>query len=54
MIEDVEMTSSCVAPPANEQEATKEKDPSAILEEPMIKTAIELLNPKKVRIKRNV
>jgi DNA polymerase-3 subunit gamma/tau len=54
MIEDIEMQSSCVAPPANEQEATKEKDPSTILEEPMIKTAIELLNPKKVRIKRNV
>jgi DNA polymerase-3 subunit gamma/tau len=55
MIEDIEMQSSCITPPANEQEeATKEKDPSTILEEPMIKTAIELLNPKKVRIKRNV
>jgi DNA polymerase-3 subunit gamma/tau len=54
IIEDTKMQSSCVAPLANEQEAAKEKDPSAILEEPMIKTAIKLLNPKKVRIKRNV
>jgi DNA polymerase-3 subunit gamma/tau len=54
MIEDIEMKSSCIMPQATNNEATKEKDPSTILEEPMIKTAIELLSPKKVRIKRNV
>ena len=53
MIEDIEMKSSCIAPEAGETEAAKEKDPSALLEEPMIKEAIALFNPKKVRIKRN-
>ncbi len=53
MIEDIEMKSSCIAPEAGETEAAKEKDPSTLLEEPMIKAAMELLNPKKVRIKRN-
>ena len=53
MIEDVEMKSSCVAPKAGESEAAKEKEPSTILEEPMIKEAIALFDPKKVRIKRN-
>jgi len=48
MIEDIEMKSSCIAP-----EAAKEKDPSTLLEEPMIKEAIALFDPKKVRIKRN-
>jgi DNA polymerase-3 subunit gamma/tau len=52
MIEEVEMKSSCIAPDAGDTEAAKEKDPSTLLEEPMVKTALELLNPKKVRIKR--
>jgi len=53
MIEDIEMKSSCIAPEAGDTEAAKEKDPSTLLEEPMIKAAMELFNPKKVRIKRN-
>ena len=53
MIEEIEMKSSCVAPEAGETEAAKEKDPSTLLEEPMIKEAIALFDPKKVRIKRN-
>ena len=53
MIEDIEMKSSCIAPDAGETEAAKEKDPSTLLEEPMIKEAIALFNPKKIRIKRN-
>jgi len=54
MIEEVEMKSSCIAPDAGETEAAKEKDPSVLLQEPMIKTAMELFAPKKVRIKKNV
>jgi len=54
MIEELEMKSSCIAPEAGDTEAAKEKDPSVLLEEPMVKAAMELLNPKKVRIKRNV
>jgi len=53
MIEDIEMKSSCIAPDAGGTEAAKEKDPSTLLEEPMIKEAIALFDPKKVRIKRN-
>lgn len=53
MIEDIEMKSSCIAPEAGDTEAAKEKDPSTLLEEPMIKEAIALFDPKKVRIKRN-
>ncbi|HSR73772.1 MAG TPA: hypothetical protein VLL31_02930, partial [Sulfurovum sp.] len=53
MIEDIEIKSSCIAPDAGETEAAKEKDPSTLLEEPMIKEAIALFDPKKVRIKRN-
>ncbi|MGC9350720.1 MAG: DNA polymerase III subunit gamma/tau, partial [Sulfurovum sp.] len=52
MLEDVEMKSSCISPEAGDTEAAKEKDPSSLLDEPMIKTAIELFDPKKVRIKR--
>ncbi len=48
MIEDIEMKSSCIMPPS------LEKDPSTLMNEPMVKEAIALLNPKKVRIKRNV
>jgi len=54
MIEDIEMKSSCIAPDAGEIEAAKEKDPSTLLEEPMVKEAIAKLDPKKVRIKRNM
>ena len=53
MIEDIEMKSSCIAPAAGDTEAAKEKDPSTLLQEPMIKEAIALFDPKKVRIKRN-
>ncbi len=53
IIEEVAMKSSCIAPEAGETESAKEKDPSTLLEEPMIKEAIALLDPKKVRIKRN-
>ena len=53
MIEEVEMKSSCIAPEAGETEAAKEKDPSTLLQEPMVKEAIALFDPKKVRIKRN-
>ena len=53
MIEDVEMKSSCISPEAGDTEAAKEKDPSTLLDEPMIKEAIALFDPKKVRIKRN-
>ena len=54
MLEEATVKSSCIAPEAGDTEAAKEKDPSELLEEPMVKTALELLNPKKVRIKRNV
>jgi len=53
MIEETQMKSSCIAPEAGSTEASKEKDPSTLLQEPMVKEAIALLNPKKVRIKRN-
>lgn len=53
MIEEIEMKNSCLALALEEDEASKEKDPSAILEEPMIKEAIALFDPKKVRIKVN-
>ena len=53
MIEE-EMKSSCIAPEAGDTEAAKEKDPSTLLEEPMIKEAIALFDPKRVRIKKNV
>jgi DNA polymerase-3 subunit gamma/tau len=54
MLEEIEMKSSCIAPDAGDTEAAKEKDPSTLLEEPMIKEAIALFDPKKVRIKKNV
>ena len=53
-IEDIEMKSSCIAPLAGNTEAAKEKDPSTLLQEPMIKEAIALFDPKKVRIKKNI
>jgi len=54
MIEEVEMKSSCIAPDAGDTEAAKEKDPSTLLEEPMVKAALDIFAPKKVRIKKNV
>ena len=54
MIEAVEVPSSCIMPEAGETEAAREKDPSNILEELMIKKAIHLFDPKKVRVKRKV
>ena len=54
MIEDIEMKSSCISPEAGDTEAAKEKDPSTLLQEPMVKVAIALFDPKKVRIKKNV
>ncbi len=54
MIEDVEMKSSCIMPEAGETEAAKEKEPSNILDEPMIKEVLNLFDPKKVRIKKKV
>ncbi len=53
MIEEIEMKSSCISPEAGDTEAAKEKDPSTLLQEPMIKEAIALFDPKKVRIKKN-
>ena len=53
MIEEIEMKSSCIAPEAGDTEAAKEKDPSELLKEPMVKEMIELFDPKKVRIRRN-
>jgi len=53
-VNNIEMKSSCVAPEAGDTEAAKEKDPSTILDEPMVKEAIALFDPKKVRIRRNV
>jgi DNA polymerase-3 subunit gamma/tau len=51
--DEIQMKSSCIAPEAGNTEAAKEKDPSALLAEPMVKEAIALFDPKKVRIKRN-
>lgn len=54
MIEDVEMKSSCIMPEADGVEAAKEKEPTNILEEPMIKEITSLFNPKRVTVKRKV
>lgn len=54
MIETIEMKSSCIMPEAGETEAAKEKEPSNILEEPMVKEVLNLFDPKKVRIKKKV
>ncbi len=53
MPEEIEMKSSCIAPDAGDTEAAKEKDPSELLNEPMVKEMIALFDPKKVRIRRN-
>jgi DNA polymerase-3 subunit gamma/tau len=52
MIEAVEMKSSCIMPESGETEAAKEKEPSNILEEPMVKEILDLFDPKKVRVRR--
>jgi DNA polymerase-3 subunit gamma/tau len=51
-LEAVELPSSCMNPDPGDSEASKEKDPSTLLEEPMVKEAIALFDPKRVRIKR--
>ncbi|WP_456393538.1 DNA polymerase III subunit gamma/tau [Nitratifractor sp.] len=51
-MEAVEMPNSCMNPDTGNTEASKEKDPSSLLDEPMIKEAIALFDPKRVRIKR--
>ncbi len=53
-IEAIELPSSCMNPDTGTSEASREIDPSKLLEEPMIKEAIALFDPKKVRIKRKV
>ncbi len=53
-IEAIELSSSCMNPDTGTSEASREIDPSKLLEEPMIKEAIALFDPKKVRIKRKV
>jgi len=47
-----EMKSSCISPGHGGVEAAKEKDEQNILDEPMIAKALELFNPKTVRVKR--
>jgi len=54
MIEEIEMSSSSCMMPDAVNEAGKEKDPSSLLEEPMVKEAIELFNPSKVRVIQKV
>ncbi|WP_457605441.1 DNA polymerase III subunit gamma/tau [Nitratifractor sp.] len=51
-VEAVELPSSCMNPDSGNTEASREIDPASLLEEPMIKEAIALFDPKKVRIKR--
>jgi len=52
IVEEEEMKSSCISPSHGGVEAAKEKDEQNILEEPMIAKALELFNPKTVRVKR--
>jgi len=52
LIEEIEMKSSCIAIEAGDTEAAKEKEPSRLMEEPMIKAMVELFDPKKVIVKR--
>ncbi len=51
-IESIGFGDGSVAPDPDTTEAAKEKDPSTLLQEPMIKEMIELFDPKKVRIVR--
>ncbi len=50
-IEAQELPSSCMNPDTGSSEASKEKDPSTLLQEPMVKEAIELFGANKVRIR---
>ena len=50
-IEAEELPSSCMNPDTGSSEASKEKDPSTLLQEPMVKEAIELFGANKVRIR---
>ncbi len=52
MIEEYEMRSSCIMPESGDEEAAKEKEPSNILEEPMIVGVLNLFDPQKVRVKK--
>ena len=53
MIEDIEIpNNSCVSPLVGDSEASKEKEPTDMLQEPMIKEIINLFDPKKVRIQK--
>lgn len=49
MIEDIEMQSSCIMPEAT-NEAGREKNPEDLMDEPMVKEALELFSPKKVTV----
>ncbi|ADV45535.1 DNA polymerase III subunit gamma/tau [Nitratifractor salsuginis] len=51
-LEAVELPSSCMNPDTGSSEASKEIDPKELLKEPMVKEAIALFDPKRVRIKR--
>ncbi|WP_456431680.1 DNA polymerase III subunit gamma/tau [Nitratifractor sp.] len=51
-VEAEELPSSCMNPDTGSSEASREIDPESLLEEPMIKEAIERFRPKKVRIRR--
>ena len=53
-IDESQMKSSCIAPEAGDIQSAQERDYRTIADEPMVKKAIELLDPQKVRIKRNV
>lgn len=50
--EEEPMRNSCVAPSDGGVESAKEKDERTILDEPMVLKALELFEPKKVRVKR--
>ena len=50
-IEAEELPSSCMNPDTGSSEASKEKDPAKLLEEPMIKEAIELFGANRIRIR---
>jgi len=53
-IEAGEFPSSCMNPDTSNSGASREVDASKILEEPMIKEAITLFSPKRVRVKQKI
>ncbi|MDD5358997.1 MAG: DNA polymerase III subunit gamma/tau [Sulfurovaceae bacterium] len=53
MIEDIEMPSSCIMPEAANV-AGQEKNPEELMDEPMVKEAIDLFNPKKVTVVQKI